>query len=93
MLCLATLMVSLDITILNVALPTISESLHATTAELQWIVDFHYWGSVFWINVPVVAIAVAAGVLLLREARNPAARRASPRCTRPTGRPCRPATG
>ncbi|MFF3781156.1 MFS transporter [Streptomyces sp. NPDC001933] len=181
-LCLATLVVSLDITILNVALPTISESLHATTAELQWIVDSYslafagamlpaglfgdrygrkrvllgglgifavasvwsaladstgaliaartlmgagaaivmpltlafvastfsaadrpkaiavitaaiagglplgpivggfllehfYWGSVFWINVPVVAIAVAAGVVLLRESRNPAAAR------------------
>ncbi|WP_432103597.1 MFS transporter [Streptomyces sp. bgisy091] len=181
-LCLATLVVSLDITILNVALPTISDSLHADTAELQWIVDSYslafagamlpagllgdrygrkrvllvglgifavasvwsaladstgaliaartlmgggaaivmpltlafvaatfsgedrpkaiavitaaiagglplgpivggfllehfYWGSVFWINVPVVAVAVAAGLVLLRESRNPAARR------------------
>ena len=38
-LCLAILLVSLDITILNVALPTISRSLGAGTAQLQWIVD------------------------------------------------------
>ncbi|MEV7217583.1 MFS transporter [Kitasatospora cineracea] len=179
-LCLATLVVSLDITILNVALPTISDSPHADTAQLQWIVDSYslafagamlpagllgdrygrkrvllaglvvflvasawsalagstgsliaartlmgggaaivmpltlafvaatfadadrpkaiavitaaiagglplgpivggfllehfYWGSVFWINVPVVAVAVVAGVVLLGESVNPAA--------------------
>ncbi|MDR3036624.1 MAG: MFS transporter [Kitasatospora sp.] len=179
-LCLATLVVSLDITILNVALPTISDSLHADTAHLQWIVDSYslafagamlpagllgdrygrkrvllaglvvflvasawsalagstgsliaartlmgggaaivmpltlafvaatftdadrpkaiavitaaiagglplgpivggfllehfYWGSVFWINVPVVAVAVVAGAVLLGESVNPAA--------------------
>lgn len=38
-LCLAVLVVGLDITVLNVALPTISSALHASTAELQWIVD------------------------------------------------------
>ncbi|WP_179892076.1 MFS transporter [Streptomyces sp. rh34] len=178
-LCLALLVVGLDITILNVALPTISSSLGASTAELQWIVDSYtlafaavmlpagvlgdrygrkkvlllglatftvasvwsalagsstelivartllgagaavvlpltlafvadtfddrerpkaiaiittafaaglplgpiiggflvqhfYWGSVFWINVPVVAVAVVAGWMLLRESRSPA---------------------
>jgi EmrB/QacA subfamily drug resistance transporter len=178
-LCLALLVVGLDITILNVALPTISSSLGADTARLQWIVDSYtlafaavmlpagvlgdrygrkkvlllglaaftiasvwsamagssaeliaartllgagaavvlpltlafvadtfddrerpkaiaiittafaaglplgpiiggflvqhfYWGSVFWINVPVVAVAVVAGWLLLRESRSPA---------------------
>ena len=38
-LCLAVLVVGLDITVLNVALPTISSALDASTAELQWIVD------------------------------------------------------
>jgi EmrB/QacA subfamily drug resistance transporter len=32
-------MVSLDNTVLNVALPTLVRDLHATTTELQWIVD------------------------------------------------------
>ncbi len=38
-LCVATVMVNLDNTILNVALPTLVERLHATTDELEWIVD------------------------------------------------------
>jgi EmrB/QacA subfamily drug resistance transporter len=38
-LCLAVLVVNLDVTVLNVALPTIAGSLHASNAELQWIVD------------------------------------------------------
>lgn len=31
--------ISLDNTIVNVALPTLQEQLHATTSELQWVVD------------------------------------------------------
>ncbi len=38
-LCLSLLIVTLDTTVLNVALPTIVRDLHATTTELQWIVD------------------------------------------------------
>ncbi|MEU8210902.1 MFS transporter [Micromonospora sp. NPDC049044] len=37
--CLAVLVLSLDFTVLNVALPSISSALHAGTADLQWIVD------------------------------------------------------
>ncbi len=33
------LVVGLDLTVLNLALPTMSVSLHASTADLQWIVD------------------------------------------------------
>jgi EmrB/QacA subfamily drug resistance transporter len=179
---LAILVVSLDITILNVALPTLSNSLHAGTSQLQWIVDAYslalaaamlpagllgdrfgrkrvllggmvilvagsvwsamatsvgeliaaraltgisaaiilpltiaivsatfddkdrpkaiaaimaavaggmplgpivggallqhfYWGSVFWINVPVVGLALVAGATFLEESKNPAAPR------------------
>ncbi len=39
MLCFPLLIVSLDTTVLNVVLPTLVRKLHATTSELQWIVD------------------------------------------------------
>ena len=38
-LCVSLLMVNLDNLVLNVALPTLVRDLHATTTELQWIVD------------------------------------------------------
>ncbi len=38
-LCVPLLIVSLDTTVLNVVLPTLVRKLHATTSELQWIVD------------------------------------------------------
>lgn len=38
-LCLTVLIINLDGTILNVALPTIVTSLHATSSQLQWVVD------------------------------------------------------
>ena len=38
-LCISLLMVTLDNTVLNVALPTLVRDLRATTTELQWIVD------------------------------------------------------
>jgi len=38
-LCVTLLLVSLDLTILNVALPSIVRDLHATSSQLQWIVD------------------------------------------------------
>ena len=39
MLCVSLLVVSLDTTILNVALPAIVRTMHATSSQLQWIVD------------------------------------------------------
>jgi len=33
------LVVGLDLTVLNLALPTIATSLHASTSDLQWISD------------------------------------------------------
>jgi EmrB/QacA subfamily drug resistance transporter len=38
-LCLSLVLIGLDNTILNVALPTIQRTFHATAAELQWLVD------------------------------------------------------
>jgi len=38
-LCVTVLMVNLDNTVLNVALPTLVRVLHAASAQLQWIVD------------------------------------------------------
>ena len=39
MLCVTLLIISLDTTILNVALPSIVRDLHASSSQLQWIVD------------------------------------------------------
>jgi EmrB/QacA subfamily drug resistance transporter len=38
-LCLSLLVIGVDNTILNVALPTLSGALHATNSQLQWIID------------------------------------------------------
>src|SRR5215218_6665492 len=38
-LCLSVLLVSVDNTIVNVALPTLGRELAATTSDLQWVVD------------------------------------------------------
>jgi EmrB/QacA subfamily drug resistance transporter len=37
--CMSLLIVSLDVTVLNVALPAMQHDLHATTAGLQWTID------------------------------------------------------
>lgn len=39
MLCVSLLIVTLDNTVLNVALPTLVDKLHASSSDLQWIVD------------------------------------------------------
>ena len=39
MVCAAALIINVDNTILNVALPTLVRELHATSSQLQWIVD------------------------------------------------------
>ena len=38
-LCLSLMVIGVDNTILNVALPTLVKDLHASTSQLQWIVD------------------------------------------------------
>ena len=37
--CIATFMLLLDITIVNVALPAIEKALHASFSDLQWVID------------------------------------------------------
>jgi EmrB/QacA subfamily drug resistance transporter len=38
-----------------------------------WLLENFWWGSVFFINVPVIAVAILAGLLLIPESRDPAA--------------------
>lgn len=40
-LCLSVMLVAMDNTIVNVALPTLNRRLHASTSDLQWIVDVY----------------------------------------------------
>ncbi|MGW7361899.1 MFS transporter [Streptomyces sp. NPDC054841] len=40
-----------------------------------WLLDHFWWGSVFVINIPMVAIGIAACMFLLPETRDPAAPR------------------
>ncbi len=54
-LCLAAYILSVDVTIVNVALPTIVRRLGATTTDLQWIVDAY--------SLVFAALVLAAGSL------------------------------
>jgi MFS family permease len=38
-----------------------------------WLLENFWWGSVFFINVPVIALAILAGLFLIPESRDPAA--------------------
>jgi MFS family permease len=54
-LCLAAYIISLDVTIVNVALPTLVRKLSASTTDLQWIVDAY--------NLVFAALILASGSL------------------------------
>lgn len=54
-LALSGLVVGLDLTILNVALPTLATSLHASTSNLQWFANAY--------NLTVAALLLPAGLL------------------------------
>src|SRR6188472_4254185 len=54
-LCLAALIINLDTTIVNVALPALVRQTGATTTDLQWIVDAY--------NLTFAALLLAAGSL------------------------------
>src|SRR3989442_12631606 len=57
----ASFAINLDTTIVNVALPTLVRELHATTTQLQWIVDAY--------NLVFAALLLAAGSLSDRVGR------------------------
>jgi EmrB/QacA subfamily drug resistance transporter len=62
--CAAVLAINLDTTIVNVALPTISEKLDAGTRALQWVVDGY--------NLAFAGLVLAMGSLSDRFGRRPA---------------------
>src|SRR5580658_1053559 len=49
------LVVGLDLTVLNLALPTISNDLHASTSDLQWVSDAY--------SLVLAAVVLPAGLL------------------------------
>src|ERR1700675_2005616 len=49
------LVVGLDLTVLNLALPSIATSLHASTSDLQWIADSY--------SLVLAALILPAGLL------------------------------
>src|SRR5438132_4452082 len=60
-LCLAALIINIDITIVNVTLPSLVRELGATTTNLQWVVDAY--------NLVFAALILAAGSLSDRIGR------------------------
>jgi EmrB/QacA subfamily drug resistance transporter len=62
--CAAVLVINLDTTIVNVALPTLAVDLDASTRQLQWIVDGY--------NLAFAALVLAAGSISDRYGRRPA---------------------
>jgi EmrB/QacA subfamily drug resistance transporter len=57
----AVLGVGIDLTVLNVALPTLAKSLHASTSQLQWFVDSY--------SLVLAALLLPAGLLADRFGR------------------------
>src|SRR5580704_1138247 len=53
--CLSLLLVMMDTTIVNVAMPTIGRDLHASTTGLQWIIDAY--------TIVLASLLMAAGSL------------------------------
>jgi EmrB/QacA subfamily drug resistance transporter len=53
--CLSVVVVCLDLTILNIALPAISAALHASTGDLQWLVDAY--------SLVLVGVMLPAGII------------------------------
>ncbi len=62
--CLAAFAINIDTTIVNVALPSLTRELGASTRDLQWIVDAY--------NLAFAALVLAAGSLGDRFGRRPA---------------------
>jgi EmrB/QacA subfamily drug resistance transporter len=62
--CLAAFAINIDTTVVNVALPSLTRQLGASTRDLQWIVDGY--------NLAFAALVLAAGSLGDRYGRRPA---------------------
>lgn len=60
-LCMAAFVISLDTTIVNVALPSLVRQLHASTTDLQWVVDAY--------SLVFTSLILAAGSLSDRQGR------------------------
>src|SRR5437899_1830993 len=60
-LCLAAFIISLDVTIVNVALPSLVRQVGATTTDLQWVVDAY--------NLVFAALVLVAGSMSDRLGR------------------------
>jgi EmrB/QacA subfamily drug resistance transporter len=76
--CLGVFVISVDATIVNVALPTLSRELNADTAQLQWIVDAYTlvmsglllsagslsdrYGRRAWLNSGLAMFAITSGI-------------------------------
>jgi EmrB/QacA subfamily drug resistance transporter len=58
---MAAFLISLDTTIVNIALPTLVRQIHATTTQLEWIVDAY--------NLVFAALVLAVGSLSDRRGR------------------------
>jgi len=61
--CLSVVVVALDLTVLNIALPSISAALQASTGDLQWIVDAY--------SLAFAGVMLPAGVIGDRFGRKP----------------------
>src|SRR5207253_1299968 len=80
---LAAFAVNLDTTIVNVALPTLVRELHASTTQLEWIVDAYNlmfaalvrfsWSSVFFALAPIAVVAAGLVALSVPTSRDPQA--------------------
>src|SRR5438093_409939 len=79
-LALVQFMIIIDITVVNVALPSIQRSLHFTGDSLAWVVDgyalmaglivnFVSWRWIFFVNIPIAAVAIALIPGLVSESR------------------------
>ena len=80
--CLGAFVISVDATIVNVALPTLSRELDADTAQLQWIVDAYTlvmsglllsagslgdrYGRRGWLNAGLALFAITSAVAARR---------------------------
>ena len=69
-LCLSLLVIVVDTTIVNVALPTFARDLHASSSGLQWIVDA-YTLTFAALLLLAGAIVVAAGLVVAFRALRP----------------------